>query len=231
MHTSDTARKRRIAIELLFIVLGAGLLPVVAVPLLRGEQVPTNIVGLFRSFGWAESILTAVLLSIGGALFAIDRWSDANRDRARAVVAERALQESETHYRLLFDNARDAIILEDEHEHILDANPAASALFGYTHAELLQMSTRQLQPGPGTGPGLRIYQDPEHHPSFTKLSTGCRRDGHYIALEISMTAYEAGGRRLFMSIVRDITERCMAEEALRAEHTRARRRALTLADA
>jgi len=223
MHTSDTARKRRIAIELLLIVLGAGLLPVVAVPLLRGEQVPTDIVGLFRSFGWAESILTAVLLSIGGALFAIDRWADATRDRARALAAERALQESETHYRLLFDNARDAIILEDEHEQILDANPAASALFGYPHAELLHMSTRQLQPGPRSGPILAIYADPEGNPSLTRISTGRHRDGTHIQMEISMTAYVAGGRRVFLSIVRDITERTLAEEALRAEHTRAQR--------
>ena len=52
---------------------------------------------------------------------------------------EQSLRENEERYRTLFNEAHDAIILENTNEEILDANQSASKLFGYTLAELLTM--------------------------------------------------------------------------------------------
>ena len=48
---------------------------------------------------------------------------------------QQALEESEQRYAALFDQAFDAIILEDERARILDANPAACRMLGYSRDE------------------------------------------------------------------------------------------------
>ena len=54
----------------------------------------------------------------------------ANRTSQRN--AERALQESELRYRLLWETSPDAVILMDPSGTIHFANPAVSTVFGYT---------------------------------------------------------------------------------------------------
>jgi two-component system sensor histidine kinase/response regulator len=51
---------------------------------------------------------------------------------------------------------------------------------------------------------------------------GLHKDGHEIDFEISFGEYKQDGRHLFTAIIRDITERKQAEEAL-AELNRALR--------
>ncbi|NLG27487.1 MAG: PAS domain S-box protein [Chloroflexi bacterium] len=222
-NSTERSRRRRIATELVLILVGTVFVFFVAFPLLRGSKTPAEFFHDYRRFGVDEALAMAALISLAGSLFALDRWNDANRDRERLQAAEQRLQESEVYYRLLFDNARDAQIVEDMNEHIVDANPAASAMFGYSREELLTMSTRQLQPGDGGGPILPIYRQPDQYPSMSRMAQGMRRDGSDMPLEISMTAYRAGGRQLFLSIVRDVSERQRAEEALRAERDRSQR--------
>jgi len=53
-------------------------------------------------------------------------------DAARYTQLQQALEESEQRYAALFDQAFDAIILEDERARILDANPAACRMLGYS---------------------------------------------------------------------------------------------------
>ncbi len=162
----------------------------------------------------------------------------ANEQLQREIIerrqAEQALRESEERYRALFEQARDAIILENANEEILDANQAASELFGYTHAELLTMRTPDLEaPEIRARPALEIYSAPElteglhrdgpqmpiHYPvpgGGLRLETlGMHRDGRRIPLEITITPLEAGEQKVFLSIIRDITERKALEEMWR----------------
>ena len=48
--------------------------------------------------------------------------------------------------RALYDNASDAILIVADDGRYADANPAACALLGYSHAELLQLSVWDLTP-------------------------------------------------------------------------------------
>jgi PAS domain-containing protein len=62
----------------------------------------------------------------------------------RSHVANLALRESEELYRALFEQANDAIFLSTDNDDIIDANQQASALTGYTRAELLTMNVPEL---------------------------------------------------------------------------------------
>ena len=131
--------------------------------------------------------------------------------------AEEALRESEVRYRTLFAHAPDAIFLENEDDEILDVNPAACVLLGYSREELLAMQVSDLQASELRGQlGNVIKNELSRHGSIPFESVNLRRDGTRVAVEISDALIGDSG--LALSIVRDITERKRAEEELRAAH-------------
>jgi PAS domain S-box-containing protein len=130
-------------------------------------------------------------------------------DRKRAV---QTLRESEEKYRALFDQARNAIFLENDKQEILDANQAASELFGYTHDEFLNMKTSGLRSDSGTK--IQIYLNPEQGSDMPVELTGVKKDGSQIAIEVTITPLHTSHEVLFLSIVRDITERKRLERQL-----------------
>lgn len=127
---------------------------------------------------------------------------------------ERRLRESEERYRTLFDQAEDALILENEQEEILDANQAASRLFGYSREELLTMRTPALESGEArVRPPLSIYSSTvTEGERFDTIALD--RSGKPIPVEVTITPLRGGKQDLFLSNVRDLTARKQAEEAL-----------------
>ena len=79
------------------------------------------------------------------------RLQDELAERQRLV---QSLQESEQRFRLLFDASPDAILLIDPHDPntswpIVDCNPAACNMNGYTREELIGQSIDILNPNSG----------------------------------------------------------------------------------
>lgn len=118
------------------------------------------------------------------------------RDITQQVREQVARRQSEGRYRALFDQAQDAIILEDSQEHIVDVNPAAVRMLGYSRDELLAMGTVDLQVN---AQGDIMITDPRFEREIK------RKDGTRITVDITQAALEEDDRRLYMSIVRDIT--------------------------
>ena len=75
---------------------------------------------------------------------AIERELREAKERQGRRRAEKALGESETRYRNLFNTASDAIFVRDLEGNIVEVNQAASALTGYTVAELAEMNIADL---------------------------------------------------------------------------------------
>ncbi len=125
-----------------------------------------------------------------------------------------ALRENEIRYRALFEQANDAIFVENQDQEILDVNNRACELFGYTKQELLSMRTGDLQVG-ASNP-LDIYTEPDAERELFD-SQAMRKDGALIFIEISLSAIEVGDETLFYSVVRDITDRKQTEDALAQE--------------
>ena len=118
-----------------------------------------------------------------------------------------ALQQSEALYRTLFEEARDAIFLENDSERIIDANPQASILSGYSRQELLSMHTSDLQPREWRMEGVATEGRFE-----TRL---LRKAGTQIPVDITVSPLLEDEDQRYLSIVRDITPRVEAENRLK----------------
>jgi PAS domain S-box-containing protein len=134
--------------------------------------------------------------------------------------AEEALRESETRFRTLAETASDAIITIDESSTIIFVNPAAENVFGYTLAEMQGANLTILMPDYLRHlhqAGMNRYiETGKRHLSWLAIELpGRHKTGREIPLEISFGEFARDGQRLFTGIVRDMTERKRAEEALR----------------
>lgn len=133
--------------------------------------------------------------------------------------AEEAMRESRAMFQQLFASSPDATIVVNEQQEIIRLNAQAEALFGYQSDELLGQSLEVLIPLPSR----RLH--PQHvagylaSPQLQKMSvrrelTACRKDGTEFPADIMLGPMETEKGLVVLGIVRDITERKQAEEAL-----------------
>lgn len=139
--------------------------------------------------------------------------------------AETALASSEERYRTLVELASDAIIVVDvETGLIIDANRKAGTLVGLPRERLVGMPQLDLHPAAERDRCRGIFEEALRKGELL-VESGClsHRDGRTLPVEVSLSVIEVGGRRVLMSILRDISEHQEAERRLRQERERARR--------
>ena len=130
-------------------------------------------------------------------------------ERKRAVSA---LEFSEKKYRALYDSAIDAIFIAGMDGKIIDINRTAHERLGHAREELLALNVSQLDhPDFAAQVGKRIGQLQEQgHLIFE--SAHRRKDGSAMPVEINARIIDYDGRKAIFSIVRDITDRKLAEQ-------------------
>jgi len=118
-------------------------------------------------------------------------------------------------YELLSANSRD-IILHIQHDNgrILEANAAAVAAYGYSREELLSLTIQDLR-APGTIAQTADQMAEAQHQGALFETRHRRKDGSTFSVEVSSRGATIGGTQTLVSVVRDITERKRAEDALR----------------
>ncbi len=134
--------------------------------------------------------------------------------------AEEALRKSEERYRVVAESANDAIITIDEESKILFANPATQKIFGYSPAEMLGRSLTMLMPAALRDRhqfSFKRYIDTgEKHLSWQSIELpGLHKMGMEIPVEISFGEVVEDGKHIFTGVIRDISDRKRAQEALR----------------
>ncbi|MBI5000541.1 MAG: PAS domain S-box protein [Euryarchaeota archaeon] len=145
--------------------------------------------------------------------------------------AEAALRESEEKFREVFNNASDAILLYEVDgrgmpSRILEANDTMVMMFGYGKDRILSMSAHDIA-------NLDTIVDRESMGDMLKelLARGfstfemrmLKKDGSVIDVEMSSHMFELRGKKVGLSILRDISERKKAENALKESEERHRR--------
>lgn len=137
-------------------------------------------------------------------------------------AAEEALRVSEQNYRTLFEEANDAMVVYDpEGEEILDVNARACETYGYSRDELVGTSFKRLTKHVERGEAS-IQKLLEEGSVRDFESVHLSRDGREINVLINSSLIEYRGRKAVLDIIRDISERRRAEEALRESEARYR---------
>jgi PAS domain S-box-containing protein len=134
--------------------------------------------------------------------------------------SDELLRVSEASYRGIFDAAEDAIFVHDiESGTILDANPRACAAFGYTRDEFRALDVGAL--GAGVHPftrndALQLLCRAAGGEELRIEWHGRHKDGTLRWYEVFGKRVAIGGHDRILSLARDITDRKLAESALRA---------------
>jgi PAS domain S-box-containing protein len=199
------------------------------------EVLPPELAGAFsqafqRAFETRETQVVEYELALQGE----PRWFEARivssgdnilsviRDITQRVFSEAAIKRSEAQLAGVIGSAMDGIITIDEHQRIVLFNESAEKVFGWPAAEAIGQSLDQFIPA--------RYR--EHHRQHlqgfgaekinrrmmgergTELF-GLRRSGEEFPMEASISQIELHGKRLYTVILRDVTDRKLAEAALK----------------
>jgi PAS domain S-box-containing protein len=123
-------------------------------------------------------------------------------------------QAAETRYRQVFTGVADAILVTDATHRFLEANPAASALLGYSREELLAMRTQDILPSERfwTQEDVDRFQVEGRWQGELELR---RKDGGTVPVESMVTAVELPTGTAYLSALRDVTERHRLERLRR----------------
>jgi PAS domain S-box-containing protein len=127
-----------------------------------------------------------------------------------------SLQEKENRFRALFENANDSIFISDAESHrFLEVNKTAADRLGYDKHELLGLRFEDID-GSGHLNHAELYAEKTMESGQLVFEHSHRRkDGSVVPVEISTRIIEAGGKMVFQSFVRDITDRKRSEEQLK----------------
>lgn len=142
------------------------------------------------------------------------------RDITDRKEAEIKLKRSEQRFRAVAESAVDGIVTTDVDGKVLFCNESLGKIFGYSTDEIVGENLTILMPDRLKNDykeGLELYKESGEHRRLgrTLKTIGLRKNGTEFPFEMSLSAWKSGGRIYFTSIIRDITERKKAEEALK----------------
>jgi len=168
----------------------------------------------FYSGSLSSILLTLVLIALCIAIYLHIRFLIAARLEQRETA--NVLDATEREFKSIFDNALDGILILDDHGICLEANAAALTLFGTDHEELVGQPIEKFFAGMGDFKAAwNRFLD---HKSEHRETLVLRGDGETIFVEYTAKAYYLPGRHV--AVLRDITRRKQAEEALRESEER-----------
>ncbi len=126
------------------------------------------------------------------------------------------LIESEQRYRMIFENANDGIIVHDTEGNIFDVNKNMYTRLGYSKDEMLKMTLADLV-SPGYADKIKDRTKNLEKDGVAIFESGDRRkDGSILPVEVSARTIEYKGQKAILSVVREITQRKMAEDLIKS---------------
>ncbi len=176
------------------------------------ERMGEDITQYRRRVYWAiGSILIVTPCLILGWFFIIKliRQYNANRQRSAELLLE-----SEERFRSLFQNIHIiSLVVDPKDGTIIDANPAASSFYGWSHDELLGKKISQINTLPEDEILREIDSVLKENRSYFMFQHR-RADGSVRDVEVYSGPIRVGDRELLYSIIHDISERKQMDEKL-----------------
>jgi len=186
------------------------------------------IIGWFRIHGeqlgfYSSDFGVALVTLLYVALFSVFIWRTAEALRhtdQRRIVAERERRQQQAQLTGIIDSAMDAIVMVDAAQRVVLFNPAAAQMFGRQAADVLGGPLEVLLPTrfrAAHSGHLRTFGTTgatSRRMGGLGAITGLRASGEEFPIEASISQLDADGQHYFTVILRDITERRAAEEAI-----------------
>jgi sigma-B regulation protein RsbU (phosphoserine phosphatase) len=201
-----------------------------APPVNEMRNLQSRVTALEQLLGVREASVLSQALHLESAL------AEAEERAEELSVSRRALAESEARKGAVVTSALDGVVTIDDSGRILEFNPAAQQIFGYTHDEVLGRPMAELIIPASLrsrhNRGFADYLENGRGPILGKRIelTGMRREGDEFPIELAVVAVEGAAGRLFTGYIRDITAQKAAASALADSRRRTAHIARTLQD-
>jgi PAS domain S-box-containing protein len=181
--------------------------------------------GEFRRIGaggrevWVEVRYTPIRGTDGAPRKVVAFATDETQRVTRRIENERRIREAEAHLQIIVDNVLVGIVMIDEDDTIASLNPAAMRMFGCTQ-EVLGSNIVTLVPGGAFiptdlylagHPSGELPAEPSAQAGVAREMEGVRSDGRRFPIEVTVSEVVGSERRMFVGLVRDITQRKQAE--------------------
>lgn len=120
---------------------------------------------------------------------------------------------NEDRYRKLFDSAADCLMILDLDGTIIDINRTGLEQRGYTRDEIVGMHITRLDPPEFAAKVPKRLDDIEKGSAIFE-SAHLRKDGTVMPVEINAKVIELDGKKVFFSVIRDVSGRRTAEQRI-----------------
>jgi PAS domain S-box-containing protein len=133
-------------------------------------------------------------------------------------MAMQAVSDSEQRFRSVAQTATDALITVDDDGKVKFWNRAAERMFGFTSEEMSEKGLDDIMP---------VIYRARHHAGMERAKTGThaiigktvevsgrKKDGTEFPIELSLATWHTKEGEFYTSIIRDISERKLAEDAI-----------------
>jgi PAS domain S-box-containing protein len=166
-------------------------------------------------------IIGLILVSIGIGFIWV--WTNQKKSiRIQHLEEEKKHQALIKHFDYIVKYANDIFLLTDKDLNIVEVNDRAVQVYGYTREEMLKLNIRDLRE-PETFSQLydKIKIVDKTDEAFYE-TTHKRKNGSTFPIEASLRSADIEGKNYYQAIIRDITERKQAEEALKESEVKFR---------
>ncbi len=165
-----------------------------------------------RMGGIGVGMISAEPIKINGEKCIISVLYDISDRRA----ADEKLRKSEEKFRSLLENVTDALFVHDFEGNITDVNQRACQNLGYSRDELLKLTIFDIEVAKSPEKLKAAWRSMKSGVPITIDGINRHKDGNTFPIEARVGVFELNGQLAVIGLIRDISSRVAAEEALKS---------------